>query len=120
MSIMIDFVFIILLAATCGYCYMLNRKLNELKTAQNTLGDAIAVFDEASKRAQSNIDKMETLARRKSGDANTIVVKGQDIISELSIMVSAGERIANRIEAAIDDVKMVGKKSSARLKSKAA
>ena len=120
MSVIIDLLFIFLLAATCAYCFMLNRKLNALRSAQSTLGEAISTFDEASKRAQENIDKMELLARTKTGDANNIIGRGQDIVSELSIMVSAGERIATRIEAAIGDVKTVGKKSIARLPSKAA
>ena len=111
MSMLIDFLLVTLLAATCGYCFMLNKKLNELRSAQHTLGDAITTFDEASKRAQDNIVHMDQLARRKSGETNGTLVRGQDIVAELSIMVSAGERIAERIEAAIHDVKAAGKKS---------
>jgi hypothetical protein len=109
----IEIVVAALLVATCGYCFLLNRRLKALKDGQAELQAAIATFDAATRRAQENLERMEENGLSMGRDLTAVMGRANTLISELSVMVSAGDHIAGRIETAVNDVRTIGGKRAA-------
>lgn len=109
----IDVVVAVLLVATCGYCIVLNRRLKALQDGQAELQRAIAAFDEASRRAEQNLARMETSGLGMGRDLDAVMARAHALVDELSVMVSAGDHIAGRIEGAVNNVRALGKRRAA-------
>ncbi|MEX0645567.1 MAG: DUF6468 domain-containing protein [Parvularculaceae bacterium] len=109
----IDVVVALLLVATCGYCIVLNRRLKALKDGQADLQRAIAAFDAASRRAEENLARMESSSLGAGRDLDAVMTRAHALVDELSVMVSAGDHIAGRIEGAVNNVRSLGTKRAA-------
>jgi len=120
MSIAVDIIIIVLLTATCGYCIYISKRLDAVRSSHIELREAIAIFDKASVIAQANIERMENMSVRRDVGSEESLAKGEAMIDELSIMVSAGERIAERIENAMKGVRTIGKRRTKNGLKKAA
>lgn len=107
----VEIVVALLLVATCAYCYLLNRRLKALKDGQDDLKTAIATFDQATRRAQENLERMESNSVAMGRDLAGVMGRANAVVSELSVMVSAGDHIAGRIETAVNDVRAIGKRA---------
>lgn len=97
-----------LLIATCLWCFVLNRRLAALKAGQADLKAAIAAFDEATQRAESNLARMEADSLGVRRDLGGLMKRAGVLVDELAVMVSAGDHIAGRIEGAVNDVRLLG------------
>ena len=107
-ALLMDFLLIGLLCATCAYCIQLNRRLKVLKDGQTDLHSAIKVFDEASAQARDMLERIEENGVSHSRGLEAEMSKASALASELSVMVSAGDNIAARIERAMNEVRAVG------------
>lgn len=112
----IEIVVATLLVATCAYCFVLNRRLKSLKDGQAELKAAIATFDEASRRASENLARMEKSSVAMGRNLAGVMGRANALVSELSVMVSAGDHIAGRIETAVNDVRVLGGKRAGGLR----
>ncbi len=101
----------ILMLATCGYCIALGRKLQSLRAGQVELLATIERFDEASRRAEKNLNAMQGAGASLNGELSVATEKANALIDELSVMVNAGDHIAGRIEGAVREVRAIGAKS---------
>ncbi|MEE2692087.1 MAG: DUF6468 domain-containing protein [Pseudomonadota bacterium] len=104
----IDAVVAALLVATTGYCIVLTRRLKALKEGQASLQAALLAFDEATRRAAANLDRMEKTGLGMGRDLDGLVERGAGLVTELSVMVNAGDGVARRLEEAIDEVRAIG------------
>ncbi len=103
-----DLLLAVLLAGTCLYCAMLNRKLRALKEGQAALEAAIETFDAATRRARDTFEQLERSGLADGCDLDRRMQKAGALASELSVMVSAGDNIATRIEKAVAEIRAVG------------
>jgi prophage DNA circulation protein len=110
---LIEIVVAVLLVATCGYCIALNRRLKTLKEGQADLQRAIAAFDDATRRAEQNLARMESSGLGMGRDLDAVMARAHALVDELSVMVSAGDHIAGRIEGAVNNVRALGGRRSA-------
>lgn len=101
-DLLINIVLVALLVATCTYCITLSQRLQTLKNNQEELADLIRKFDEASQRSEKNIALMQTNNAIIGRKLNTMSKKAAGLTDELSIMITAGENIAVRLETAAD------------------
>lgn len=100
-----------LLIATCAYCYVLSRKLKELRAGQAALMQTIEKFDDASRRAENNLNRMQGTGAALNDDLAAATARAHALIDELSVMVNAGDNIAGRIEGAVKEVRAIGARS---------
>ena len=100
----------VLMIATCGYCYVLNRKLQALREGQTELLKTIEQFDSAARRAEQNLNAMQGTGAAMNRDLASATERAHALIDELSVMVNAGDHIAGRIEGVMREVKAVGGK----------
>lgn len=110
---LLEIIIVALLTATCLYCIVLTRRLKALRDGQESLQAAIATFDEATRRAERNLARMEKEGVSATRDLGAVMKKAGDLASELSVMVSAGDTIAARIEDAMNDVRALAGRRAA-------
>ena len=88
----------ILLAATVGYCAVLERRLRHLRNDQAGLVNIIRDLNLAIATAQNSLRALHGAADEAEQKLSHHVVQARALADELSLLASAGERIATRIE----------------------
>ena len=119
-ELIIETIVAALLIATCGYCYLLSRRLRTLREGQEELLASIAKFDDASRRAEKNLALIQSNGALVNGELSKAAAGAHSLIDELSVMVNAGDNIACRLEDAVNDVRAIGSKSAAKTRERAA
>lgn len=104
----LDLVVIALLIAGAGGGFVISRRLGRLMAAQEELKSALTAFDHASARADAALKRLEAGGLARSAELQSAAKRAEALITELSVMTSAGERIADRIEAAVRDMRELG------------
>lgn len=105
---LVDTALVALLVATCGYCFVLNRRLKAVREGQASLENAIAAFDAAAANAQSSLTRMEIDGATTGRELAGAIGRAEALAGDLSVMVAAGDRIASRLEAALASVRSIG------------
>jgi len=104
----LDILVIALLIAGSVGGFLISRRLNRLMKAQEDLKSALAAFDEATTRADTALRRLEAGGLARGAELHSATKRAESLITELSVMTSAGERIADRIENAVQDVRRLG------------
>jgi hypothetical protein len=97
-SLAVEILLSLLLAATLVYCALLERKLTALRKGQDGLKDVIAELNGSIETAGTSMRMLKSAA---SGAVETLdakVTTARGLIDELSLLTASGERIASRIE----------------------
>jgi len=105
MSLLLDILLVVLLTVTVVYCFMLNRRLGQLRNAQGEMASLVQSFDQSTERARASIDELKATAGAVGLDLETRVAKARDMLDELQLVTSSGERVADRIEKGVDNRK---------------
>ncbi|MEK7266460.1 MAG: DUF6468 domain-containing protein [Pseudomonadota bacterium] len=104
----LDLIVVVLLIAGGAGGYLISRRLHRLMAAQEELKSALSSFDAATLRADAALKRLEAGGIAKGSELNSAAKRAEALIAELSVMTSAGERIADRIEGAVKDVRQLG------------
>lgn len=113
----LDIIVVVLLVAGGAGGWMISWRLNRLMAAQEELKSALTSFDAATLRADAALKRLEAGGLAKGAELHSAAKRAEALITELSVMTSAGERIADRIEGAVKDVRQLG---AARIPRRAA
>ena len=89
-----------LLAATLICCVRLDRRLRLLRSDQDSLSGAVRALNAAVATAQSSLSGLRAAAHDADESLGRKVSSARGLADELSLLTSAGERIAARIESA--------------------
>jgi hypothetical protein len=112
----LDIVVIALLVAGAAGGVVITRRLNRLMNAQQELKVALETFDLAAGKADAALKRLEAGGLAKGAELQSAAARAEALVNELSVMTSAGERIAERIEAAVSDVRTIGASRGAKPK----
>lgn len=104
----LDIVVVALLIAGGVGGVLIGRRLNRLMAAQEELKSALTAFDAATLRADAALKRLEAGGLARGSELNSAARRAEALIAELSVMTSAGERIADRIDDAVKDVRQLG------------
>lgn len=105
MNLLLDVLLVVLLTATVIYCFMLNRRLGQLRNAQGDMAALVQSFDQSTERARSSIDELKSTAGAVGLELEARVAKARDMLDELQLVTTSGERVADRIEKGVDNRK---------------
>ncbi len=105
MNLLLDVLLVVLLTATVVYCFMLNRRLGQLRNAQGDMAALVQSFDQSTERARSSIDELKATAGAVGLELEARVAKARDMLDELQLVTTSGERVAERIEKGVDSRK---------------
>jgi Flp pilus assembly protein TadB len=98
----IEFILAMLLAATLFYCAKLELSLRRLRNEQESLNAAVRALNGGIAAAQASLAGLKTAAKEAGETLGTKVTGARALADELSLLASSGERIASRIESAIE------------------
>lgn len=102
LSLIVEIVVAGLLLVTAGYCFVLDRKLTALRSGQDGLRDVISSLDAAAQQAQASILHLKATGQKAGAELERSIAHARRLSDELSVMVEAGDRIASRLEGAVD------------------
>jgi hypothetical protein len=100
MDLLLEGIVAILLAATIGYCATLDRKLREMRSGQDGLRDLIQDLGVATAQASDAIVKLREASEATGQSLGEQVKRGRALADELTLIVEAGNRIADRLSGA--------------------
>jgi hypothetical protein len=99
-SLIVEITLGLLLAATLMCCARLEFRLKNLRNDQEMLVGTVRALNGAITAAQNSLTGLRAAAREADENLGRRVTSARGIADELSLLTSAGERIAGRIETA--------------------
>ena len=90
----------ILLAATLGYCILLERRLAAVRKGQEGLKTHIGELNMAIAGAGASLRALKAAAGEAAATLDERLKRARLHIDELSVLTASGERIATRMESA--------------------
>jgi hypothetical protein len=97
MDLVLEGIVSVLLAATIGYCAMLDRRLRAMRSGQDGLRDLIRDLGTATEQAVSAIARLREASDATGQALGDQVKRGRALADELGLIVEAGNRIADRL-----------------------
>jgi len=94
----------ILLAATLGYCILLERRLAAVRKGQEGLSRTIGELNMAIAGAGASLRALKSAAGEAAGTLDERLKRARLHIDELSTLSGSAERIADRIERGVSNV----------------
>lgn len=101
-SLCIEILLCVLLAATLGFCAVLERKLSALRKGQDGLKTTIGELNGAITAAGTSMRMLKSAATGAVERLDEKVGAARAAIDELSLLTASGERIAARIERGVE------------------
>lgn len=97
-SLAADGIIAILLGVTIFYCFLVNRKLQALRSGKDELKGVIEGLAVATSNAQASIEQLKHAGRDVIGNLDHGVREGRSLVDELALMIEAGNNLADRLE----------------------
>ena len=101
-DLIVEAVFALLLAATLYVCWTLERRLKNLRADQEHLVGTIRTLSGAITAAQLSLAGLRSAAKEADDTLGRKVTTARALADELALLNAAGERIAERMDAARD------------------
>jgi hypothetical protein len=99
-SLIVELTLAALLAATLVCCTRLERRLRHLRKDQESLSGTVRALNVAITAAQASLAGLRSAAQEADATLGRRVSSARGLADELSLLTSAGERIASRMETA--------------------
>jgi hypothetical protein len=97
----IDFIVIALLAATIFYAFRLERRLAHVRNTQAAFADVVRELNTAAARAEAGLQGLKAAATSSGQALDDKVKRAQGLADELELLLRAGERLGQRMEAPV-------------------
>lgn len=106
-SLALDIILVLLLGVTIAYCVMLNRRLQAMRLAQAEMASLIQEFDRATVQAKTGIADLRQAGGEIATRLQDQVKRAQGLSEDLSFMIDAGERLAEKLEGRMQSARRV-------------
>lgn len=113
-SLVINAIVIALLAATIFYAFRLERRLSSLRNAQAALADVIRDLNAAAARAEAGIQGLKFTAESSGQALDDRIKRARGVSDELALLLQAGQRSAQRLDAARPSAPSVAQRPAAQ------
>jgi len=97
LDMMLEIIVCVFLAATIGYCAIIDRRLRAMREGQDGLRDLVSELSDATQQAMRAIGHLREASDATGKALSDQVKRGQALTDELSVMLQAGNDIANRL-----------------------
>lgn len=98
-NLLVNVVMVGLLAATIGYCWMLNRRIQILQDSKSELAQLLKHFDESTQRASESIIALQTASKKIGENIQLRIDKANYLVDDLAFMIEKGNKLADQLEA---------------------
>jgi hypothetical protein len=96
-GVLLDGLLVILLIATIGWCFVLNRRLGNIRAASNQMKDLVGNFSTATEQAKAGIKALRNAAEVDGAALQEVVDSARVLRDELAFLTEAGDTLANRL-----------------------
>ena len=100
MTFYVELALEVLLAATLGYCVLLERRLSAVRKGQEGLSRTIGELNMAISGAGASLRALKSAAGEAAQTLDERLKRARLHIDELAVLTASGERIASRMEGA--------------------
>ncbi|PKQ04164.1 MAG: hypothetical protein CVT73_14055 [Alphaproteobacteria bacterium HGW-Alphaproteobacteria-12] len=97
LGLVLEIIVCVFLAATIGYCAILDRRLKAMRSGQDGLRDLIGQLNGATTRAVQAIDALKQASTATNDELGERVRRGGALAAELGMMIETGNNIAERL-----------------------
>lgn len=91
----------VLLVATIGFAFVLNRRLQSMKDEQAVMGRLISGLNLATAKAQEGIYELRSVAQTTEETLKQKIVEARALADELQLITETGNNLAKRIETGL-------------------
>lgn len=98
---LLDWVVVVLLAATIGYAVVLNRRIGEMRKWKAEFDRLITTFNQATARAEAGIQSLKSVASQRGPDLQRSLDKARSLRDDLTYLVERGDNLADRLTDSI-------------------
>lgn len=102
LPMIVELTLAVLLAATLVCCFSLDRRLKRLRKDQESLNGTVHALNAAVIGASASIAKLRAAAEEANKTLGGKVSSARALVDELSLLTTACDRIATRMESAQD------------------
>jgi hypothetical protein len=99
--LVLDGIVVVFLVATIVYLLIVNDRLKQLRRKGDDLAKVIAMFNEATSRAEAGIPKLRKAAEETGVALQERVEKAQSLRDDLAFMIERADAMADRLEQAV-------------------
>jgi hypothetical protein len=96
-GVLLDGLLAILLIATISWCFILNRRLGNIRAASKQMKDLVSNFSTATEQARAGIKALKTAAEVDGAALQDVVDVARVLRDELAFLTEAGDTLANRL-----------------------
>ena len=100
-NLLLNVLIVVLLAATIGYCWVLNRRIKILQDSKSELGQLLKYFDESTQRASESIIALQTASKKIGESIQARMDKANFLLDDLVFMIEKGNKMTNQMEAGL-------------------
>lgn len=90
----LDILVAVLLAATIGFCLVLNRRLAALRRNESELKQVLTQFNQAAERAESGIAKLKEVGDQTAATLRERIGEAKALRDDLAFVAERSDRIA--------------------------
>ena len=98
-NLILNIMLVGLLAATIGYCWLLNRRIKILQDSKSELAGLLSQFDESTEKAAETIIAMQTASKKIGDNIQMRIDKANHLLDDLAYNIEKGTRLSSQIEA---------------------
>jgi hypothetical protein len=96
-GVLLDGLLVVLLVATISWCFILNRRLGNIRAASKQMKDLVSNFSTATEQAKAGIKALKVAAEVDGAALQDIVDTARVLRDELAFLTEAGDTLANRL-----------------------
>ncbi len=96
-GLLLDGLLTVLLVATIFYCFILNRRLSNIRDAGEQMKQLVATFSTAAEQAKAGIAALKKAAEEDGAELQEIVNSARALRDELAFLSESGESLANKL-----------------------
>jgi len=103
----------VLLAVTAGYCWMLHRRLGELRGAQAQMRKMLDDFGHATEQANAGILALKRASAEAGGALQERVNAARALADELTVVTQSGAALAERLDRGMTATRQAARQQEA-------
>ena len=93
----LDFLLLIMIVVCVAYCWMLNRRIQDLQNSRIEFARMIKELNASIVKAENNVNEMSELSKVTSNEIKSVVEEAKDISSELATMSKIASELSTKL-----------------------
>ena len=93
----LDFLLLIMIVVCVAYCWMLNRRIQDLQNSRIEFARMIKELNASIVKAENNVNEMSELSKVTSNEIKSVVEEAKEISSELATMSKIASELSTKL-----------------------